>query len=176
MGSSRAHSRRTLGVYLVLTGFAFLLLWPLLGAWEGLLYTLSGVSTGGFAPRDASLGDFSFGTQALVMLLACAGALPLVLYYRALKTGWGTFLRDLEVRGLLGLTLVFALLLGLALGYAGELPWGQAWRHGFLLAASAQSGTGYASMSSPYNSCDLNRDGYVDFLDFAIFAQNWLMD
>ena len=41
VGSSRAHSRRTLGVYLVLTGLAFLLLWPLLGAWEGLLYTLS---------------------------------------------------------------------------------------------------------------------------------------
>jgi trk system potassium uptake protein TrkH len=146
VGSSRAHSRRTIGVYLVLTGLAFLLLWPLLGAWEGLLYTLSGVSTGGFSPRDASLGEFAFAIQALIMLLACAGALPLVLYYRGLKTGWGALLRDLEVRGLLGLTLVFGILLGLALGAAGELPWGQAWRHGLVLTASAQSGTGYASM------------------------------
>jgi hypothetical protein len=48
--------------------------------------------------------------------------------------------------------------------------------HGRRINMGAYGGTGYASMSSPYNSCDLNRDGYVDFLDFAIFADNWLMD
>ncbi len=130
VGSSRAHSRRTLGVYPVLTGLAFLLLWPLLGAWEGLLYTLSGVSTGGFAPRDASVQEFPFATQVLILLLACAAALPPVLYYRGLKTGWGSLLRNLQVRGLLGLTPAFGAPLGVALGRAGELPWEKAWRQG----------------------------------------------
>ena len=40
----------------------------------------------------------------------------------------------------------------------------------------AYGGTGYASMSSPYNTCDLNRDGYVDFLDLVFFADKWLME
>ncbi len=48
--------------------------------------------------------------------------------------------------------------------------------HGERINMGAYGGTGYASMSSPYNSCDLNHDGYVDFLDFAIFADNWLVE
>ena len=61
-------------------------------------------------------------------------------------------------------------------GEPGIFPRAEPHAHGERINMGAHGGTGYASMSSPYNTCDLNRDGFVDFLDFAIFADNWLMN
>lgn len=61
-------------------------------------------------------------------------------------------------------------------GDPGVFPRSEPHGNGARINMGAYGGTGYASMSSPYNSCDLNQDGYVDFLDFAIFAQNWLVE
>ena len=88
VGSTRAHTRHAVSVYLILSLAGILILWPLLGAWHALLYTLAGVSTGGFAPHEASLAALPLGAQPLVLVVACAGALPLVLYFRSYKMGW----------------------------------------------------------------------------------------
>ncbi|MCF7974840.1 MAG: right-handed parallel beta-helix repeat-containing protein [Phycisphaerae bacterium] len=47
--------------------------------------------------------------------------------------------------------------------------------NGALLNQGAYAGTGYASMSPPHNPADINADGMVDFLDFAEFAESWLL-
>ncbi len=47
--------------------------------------------------------------------------------------------------------------------------------NGARLNQGAYSGTGYASMSPPHNPADINADGMVDFLDFAEFAESWLL-
>ncbi len=106
--SSRGFALRTLGVYLVLTLAGLVLLAMLLGPWRGLLYTLSAVSTGGFAPGDASLAEFPDWTRrAAVLGVAALGAVPLLLYYRAWRRGWRVLAGYPEVRALVLLTLGF---------------------------------------------------------------------
>jgi len=145
VGSTRAHTRHAVAVYLLLSVLGFLLLWPLLGAWHALLYTLTGISTGGFSPHDASLGALPPVAQPVVLMVACSGAVPLVLYFRSYRLGWRNLLRDPEARGLVTLILALTLLMAPALALQG-LPWEDAWRHAPLLVASAQSGTGFSSM------------------------------
>ncbi len=65
--SLRLHARRALGVYLALTGLGVVTL-ALLGAksFDAIVDTLAAVSTGGFAPRDASLVGRSVGYERVV--------------------------------------------------------------------------------------------------------------
>lgn len=145
--SSRGFALRTLGVYLVLTLAGLALLASLLGPWRGLLYTLSAVSTGGFAPVDASLAEFpDWVRRASVLGVAALGAAPLLLYYRAWHRGWRVFAAYPEVRALLLLTLGFGLLLAWSLQRASALPPGEALGHGLLTVLSAQTGTGFFTL------------------------------
>jgi len=145
--SSRGFALRTLGVYLLLTLAGLALLTALLGPWRGVLYTLSAVSTGGFAPADASLAEFPHWSQrAAVLGVAALGAVPLLLYYRAWRRGWGALATYPEVRALLLLTLGFGLLLAWNLYQALGLPAGEAMGHGLLTALSAQTGTGFFTL------------------------------
>jgi hypothetical protein len=48
--------------------------------------------------------------------------------------------------------------------------------NGGRLNMGAYGATAYASRSAPFADPDLNQDGIVDFLDFAILAENWLFE
>jgi len=146
--SSRGFALRTLGVYLVLTLAGLVLLAMLLGPWRGLLYTLSAVSTGGFAPGDASLAEFpDWNRRAAVLGVAALGAVPLLLYYRAWRRGWRVLAGYPEVRALVLLTLGFGLLLTWSLHQALGMPPEEAIGHGLLTALSAQTGTGFFTLA-----------------------------
>lgn len=148
VGGMRTHARRILGVYLTLTG-AGLLLCLLVGLdwFNGLLYTLAGVSTGGFAPVDSGLGLLSWPQQWGVTLVCLSGALPLTLYY-----AWGYSQRgQAGVNRLQLLTLlVMSLLLGLGVMFSLKLTTDPSWRwllhHVPLLILSAQTTSGFASL------------------------------
>jgi len=60
-------------------------------------------------------------------------------------------------------------------GKAGIYPFQEPRYNGSRLNQGAYGGTGYASMSPPHNPADINADGTVDFLDFAEFAESWLL-
>ena len=60
-------------------------------------------------------------------------------------------------------------------GAPGVYPFEEPLFNGAILNQGAYAGTGYASMSSPHNPADINGDGLVDFLDFAVFAESWLL-
>ena len=146
--SSRGFALRTLGVYLALTLAGLVLLAMLLGPWRGLLYTLSAVSTGGFAPGDASLAEFpDWNRRAAVLGVAALGAVPLLLYYRAWRRGWRVLAGYPEVRALVLLTLGFGLLLTWSLHQALGMPPEEAIGHGLLTALSAQTGTGFFTLA-----------------------------
>ncbi|MEJ2469852.1 MAG: potassium transporter TrkG [Desulfuromonadales bacterium] len=148
VGGTRAHARRVLNVYLLLSGVG-LLGWLLLGGppMTGLLYILSAVSTGGFAPTDNSFADLS-GVQLawLVTLVTLAGALPLALYHRAWKDGWRQLLQNLESRALLVAGLAMSGLLGLILWSQGMVL-SEAAVHAPLMALSAQTTSGFSSLA-----------------------------
>lgn len=146
--SSRIYARRMLAVYVVLTLLGLGLLMLLLdNSFYALTYTLSAISTGGFAPLNSSLSELSWQVQTSVMLLSLAGAIPFILYYRLTRGEWRKVIADIEVRALLGIIGVLTLLLTLSLHSASEIPWSQALYHGGLLAISAQTATGFTTVN-----------------------------
>lgn len=148
-GSARAHARRMLITYVALTalGTAAILLAGG-GAFESLLYALAAISTGGFAPHDASLAALDGPLlQGAVILVCVAGAISLPLYHRFLRRGPGILLRDVELRALvLGGLGVAALVVLYAALEAGGVVWDRLTDHA-LLAFSAQTTAGFASTS-----------------------------
>jgi trk system potassium uptake protein TrkH len=147
IGSTRTHARRVTIIYSILTGFGIILLGMLGAGWfNGVIYSLSAVSTGGFSPHDASLAGLnSTWLQGLVILLSVAGAIPLVLYFRSFKEGGKMLIRDRQVQGLLIAGLVVSLITALFLTQDG-FGWTQALRHGVLNAFSAQSTAGFSTL------------------------------
>ncbi|MFP3899194.1 MAG: TrkH family potassium uptake protein [Dehalococcoidia bacterium] len=148
IGSTRAHARRVLIVYSILTGIGIVALGLLGTGWfNSVLCSLSAVSTGGFSPHNASLAGLRSGwPQVMVILLSVAGAVPLVLYFRSFKEGGRVLLRDRQLRGLLVAGMVTWLITALFLFDHDGLNWIQALRHGALNALSAQSTAGFSTL------------------------------
>jgi trk/ktr system potassium uptake protein len=148
VGNTKAHARIVIAVYCVLTAAAVaLLLAAGVRPFSALLHALAAVSTGGFSAFDESLARLGgWLPQAVVVLICLCGALSLSWYHRALRRGWREALADLQLRGLLAAGLVTAVLLTALLRYGDAMAWGPALHHGPLLALSAQSTAGFASL------------------------------
>jgi trk system potassium uptake protein TrkH len=148
VGGTRAHSRRFLCVYSVLT-ICGLAGWLLLGGepLSGLLYVLSAVSTGGFAPTDGSFADLpGLHLAWVVTLVTLSGAVPLSLYHRACQNNWRELLKDRELKALLVVCLLMTVLFGGMLwGHGMEIS--EVLRHAPLMALSAQSTSGFSSLA-----------------------------
>jgi trk system potassium uptake protein TrkH len=148
VGGTHAHARRVLLVYGLLTtvGVAALLLAGS-GFFQAVVYTFSAVSTGGFAPHDASLGHFSGLAIPWLITLACfAGALPLAIFHRGWRQGWRNLFNDLQLRALVLFTLLASLALAVCLNSVLPMSWEQIIFHAPLLALSAQSTAGFATL------------------------------
>lgn len=99
-GGTRVHARRVLIIYTLLT-LSGILMWLLLGGSlrDGVLYILSAVSTGGFAPTSGSFADLPHVRLAwLVTLLTLAGAMPLAVYHQIWRKGIRTLPGNMELR------------------------------------------------------------------------------
>ncbi|HDR46622.1 MAG TPA: TrkH family potassium uptake protein [Geoalkalibacter subterraneus] len=147
VGGTKAYARRVVIIYAILTGIGIAaLLLAGSGLFNAVVYTLAAVSTGGFAPHDASLGHFSGGLIPWLTILTClACALPLALYGR--RGRWRAFFQDLQLRGLLLLSLFVSLTLSACLYFYMHKPLDQALFHGPLLALSAQTTAGFATFN-----------------------------
>lgn len=147
VGGARAHARRALGVYALLTAGGAAALW-LLGAgdFDAIVYSLAAVSTGGFAPHDDSLvGLGGLGPAVLVTLLCVAGSVSMTFYRRLPRRGLREALHDTQLRMLLLLgagisAALFATLVGVSGSDAGT-----ALHDAPLLAFSAQTTAGFAA-------------------------------
>jgi trk system potassium uptake protein len=149
VGGTKAYARQIVIVYAALTCLGIVVLLLSGSGWfNAVVYTLSSVSTGGFAPNDASLGHFSNWQLPWIIILACfAGALPLALYYQGWRERWKQLFRDLQLRALILIALVVSLVLSVCLHYFMHQPWQQALYHGPLIALSAQTTAGFTTLS-----------------------------
>ena len=147
--SARTHARRSLMVYLSLTVLGFVLVWPLVGDMQTtVLHVLSAVSTGGFSSLDNSLrGLESQAATVAVMLVSFLGAVSFLLYWQLAhdwRQGLRQFFNNPELRALLLACLLFGGVLTL-LGWWQQS--GVTWYHGFMMAVSAQTTTGFETMA-----------------------------
>ena len=148
VGGTRAHARRMLMVYLILTGIGvFLLVGGGLSLFDALLYTMASVSTGGFAPHDASLAALDGKMVHYPIILVClAGAIPLTYYHGMHKKGRRPPTDALQLRGLVIMGLLMSLLLGFCMVMADQTGWTEALHHAPVVAFSAQTTAGFSSM------------------------------
>lgn len=112
LGGTRAYAIIIMRAYLALTVIGIAALWLAgAGVFPAITLTLSSVSTGGFAPFNASLGGVNGTVQTIVTLLCVAGAISIPLFPQAARGNWRDLVRDPELHALLiaGL-IVFALL------------------------------------------------------------------
>jgi trk system potassium uptake protein TrkH len=146
-GGTRAHARRVLKVYGVLTALGIIGSWAVgVGFFDAVLYTLAAVSTGSFAPQDGSLAPLAWPAQVWITLLSLAGAIPLMFYHRLVKEKRRGAVDFLQLQFIVIAALVVSLALGAALRLSAGLSWPQVLRHAPLLAFSAQTTTGFSSM------------------------------
>jgi trk system potassium uptake protein TrkH len=140
VGGTRAHARRVLGVYAVLTIFAVALCAASgMGGFTALVTALAAISTGGFAVSDESLAALAWPARTATCVACLAGALTFSRYYRgALRES----LRDSQIWILLGLLAAGTVLLGVALRAEGWRAWG----HAGWMAVSAQTTAGFSTL------------------------------
>lgn len=133
-------------VYLSLTALCALAYWLAgMTPFDAAAHALSTVSTAGFSTADASLARWDNPAIHWIATFGMmAGALPFVLYVRALRQDWA-ILRDSQVRTLLGLFAVVIVLLALWLWGQGLHDPEAALRHAALNVVSVVTTTGFAS-------------------------------
>jgi trk system potassium uptake protein TrkH len=147
VGGTRAHARRGLKVYAVLTALGIIgSLLVGLRSFDAVLYTFAAVSTGGFAPYDGSLETFGWPAQVWITLLCLAGAMPLTFYHRMLKEKRRLQVDFLQIQAVLIASLVVSLAVGACMRQSAGMAWPQVLHQAPLLAFSAQTTAGFSSM------------------------------
>lgn len=142
----RLHARRVLGVYVVLTFTAAMLIWAAgLTPFDALAHAFAAVSTGGFSTFDHSLAGAPHAAAAAVAGACLLGAISLPLYYFAWRRGLGTVLDDPEAGALFWLVCVIAVILTLWSWHRG-LAFDTALGHGLFMAVSAQTTSGFSTL------------------------------
>ena len=154
--TTRAHARRVLAVYLVITTLSIggLMLCGMDG-FHAVTHALSAVSTGGFSSYNNSLlGLNNLAAQSVLMGISFCGAVSMALYYRGYRNGIREILSDMELRALVIATGASCALLAGLLFLNNHMEVAQAIHHGVLMGISSQSTTGFSSL----NVADLSAD------------------
>jgi trk system potassium uptake protein len=146
VGSTHAHARRALVIYLGLTVFGLLVIWiGGMEAFPALLHTLTAVSTAGYSAYDQSLEALPARVQYAVLVVSLTGAVSIPLYYRLYRRDLRGFAGNLQFGGLIAAAVLVSVLLALSLAVLEQRPWGEALSQGVLLGVSAQSTTGFST-------------------------------
>ena len=111
---------------------------------------MAAFSTGGFAPRSASVAFYhSALLEGLLAVIMIAGASSFGIHYLLINRRFEALRRHLEVRTFLVCLLVFYTLAAIALARTGAYTSAdQLFRRGFFMMLSAQTTTGFATLPS----------------------------
>jgi trk system potassium uptake protein TrkH len=146
-GGTRSYARRVLKVYAALTALGVIgSLAAGTGFFDGLLYTFAAVSTGGFAPHDDSLASLNRLAQGWITLLCLAGAIPLMFYYQRFKEKRSVAVVSLQLKSIIIAGVVVSLAVGATMRLGDGMAWPQVIHHAPVLAFSAQTTAGFASL------------------------------
>jgi trk system potassium uptake protein TrkH len=134
-------------VYVGLTAACALAYWLAgMSLFDAIGHSFSTLSTGGFSPYDASMGQFASMTISMIAVaFMFMGAVNFSLHFllfrnRSLRSYW----RDSEFRGFVTILLSIALVVVVALRLTGTYPtWKDALHHGLFQVVSIQTSTGF---------------------------------
>lgn len=139
-------ARRLWVIYVGLTAAEWLLLqFAGMSSFDALCHSFSTLSTGGFSPRDASIGAYAspFIHWIVIVFMFLAGV-NFVLHYRLLTGRGREVLRDTELRYYGTLSLAVCIALAISISRAGLYESGTA-RIAAFQGVSLLTGTGFAT-------------------------------
>lgn len=114
-------------------------------AFEAVLHAFSGISTGGFSSKAASIGAYSIEIQAVTTVFMFIGGVNFVLLYSLLNGRWRKMYHNSEFRTYL---MIFVLVTGMmALDLLGKASTPQALLDASFQTSALISSTGYSTMS-----------------------------
>jgi trk system potassium uptake protein TrkH len=134
-------------VYLLLT-LACAIAYRLAGmsTFDAVNHAMTTLATGGYSTHDASLAHFPQpALHWIATVFMTAGALPFVLYIKAMRGDWHSLWRDQQVRGFLLLLLAVSVTVALWLKLTQGMPILQALRLAAFNVTSIVTTTGYAT-------------------------------
>ncbi len=134
-------------VYLGLSLLCALAYWAAgMTPFEAVTHAMTTIATGGFSTSDASLGHFrSAAVDWIAVVFMIVGALPFVLYVRAVRGRPGSLWRDGQVRWFVSIVAIGVAALALwQWSQGGEAP-GKAIRYAAFNVVSIITGTGYST-------------------------------
>jgi trk system potassium uptake protein TrkH len=147
IGGTRAHARRILYVYGMLTALGIIGSYAVgLEFIDAMQYTFAAVSTGGFAPYDSSLATLDWPAQVWITLLCLAGAIPLTFYHRMLRKKRRCSLEILQFQAVVIASLLASMAIGVTMWLNSGMAWTKILHHAPLLAFSAQTTSGFSSI------------------------------
>ena len=134
-------------IYLVLTAVEFaLLLVGGLNWFDALTHAFGTVATGGFSPRNASVGAYrSAFVDIVVTVFMVLAAVNFSLYFQVIRGRTRLLLRNLELRVYAAIFLIMVALVTLSVTGSVYQSVGEGLRHASFQVASILSTTGYAT-------------------------------
>lgn len=148
-GGTRAMAQRILIVYVVITllGIAILVACGV-GWFSAILYAISAISTGGFAPYDGSLAALpNLYAETAVIVISMLGAVSLLVYYRIFSGNENSSIADQQLKTFLLAAILVVFILALLLWLKEEYSFEHALKHGMLNGLSALSTAGFSSLN-----------------------------
>lgn len=134
------------GVYLVLTlGCMLGFVWAGMSAFDGLVYAMSSVATGGMGNYDSSFARFEPAALWVGTAFMLLGAMSFIRFVQAARGDPGAVLRDSQIRAFLGIYLGLVVGLLVARLLNGDALDAQAVREAAFNMASVISTTGFTS-------------------------------
>lgn len=135
--------------YIALTLIGFILLWlgPM-DAFDAACHTLSGISTGGFSTKQASIAHFdsAYTEYVIIGLMFLGGTNFLLLYYLFAKFSLSIF-KDEEFRWYAGIIIGFTIVMTSMLLYSGKIQgFENAFRTVLFQVVAAVTTTGFATV------------------------------
>ncbi len=143
----RETAKTLLSIYLTLTGLqTLLLLMGGLSFYDALLHSFTTVSTGGFSPRQASVGAWSSPfVQMVILIFMIAAGTNFALYSHAIRGRVNIMRRDAEFKFYLAILLVATMAVGISLYASGMLGAGDAALKGSFHVVSITTTTGFTT-------------------------------
>ncbi len=134
-------------IYVLMTvAEIILLMFGGMSLFDAATHTFGTVATGGFSPRNASVGSYHSGyIDVVITVFMMLAGMNFLLYYRAVIGDFRSVLRNSELRTYVGIFVVAALLIALNLDGHTYHSFGRSLRFASFQAASILTTTGFTT-------------------------------
>ncbi|SHF05704.1 trk system potassium uptake protein TrkH [Mariniphaga anaerophila] len=142
----RSVVQRLFFIYLLLTGLeTILLLAGGMNLFESVCHSFGTIATGGFSPKNTSIGGYSPYIQYVVMIFMFLSGTNFVIHYNLLKRDFTKIAKNEELKFYIAVTAIIGVVITLLLVFNTEKSVEESFRESFFQVISMITCTGFAT-------------------------------